>query len=90
MSDQTKLRLDEIKRIENYFNLEVNQGKLFSKKLSKYVTTFDYADKILIILNTTAGGICIIFHSTVVGAHVGIAIVGFIAFSLATGIIKKY
>ena len=53
LSDQTKFRLDEIKKIENYFNSEINQRKLCSKKLSKYVTTFDYIDKIFIVLNAT-------------------------------------
>ena len=47
--DQTKLRLDETKRIKDYFNSEINQRKLSSKKLSKYVTTFNYIDKILIV-----------------------------------------
>ena len=88
-SDQTKFRLDEIKKIENYFNSEINQRKLCSKKLSKYVTTFNYIDKILIILNATTGGVCIISHATAVGAPVGIAKAGFtIVFALKTGIIK--
>ena len=61
-----------------------------SQKLSKYVTTFDYIDKILIVLNVTTGGVCIISHATVVGAPVGIASAAFtILFSLATGMIKK-
>ena len=91
LSDQTKFRLDEIKKIETYFHEEINQRKLSSKKLSKYVTIFNYIDEILIALNTTTGGVCIIFHATVVGAPVGIAIAGFtILFSLATGITKNY
>ena len=90
LSDETKFILDEIKKIENYFNSEINQRKLCSKKLSKYVSAFDYIDKILIVLNATTGGVCIISHATVVGAPVGIASAGFIiVFSLATGIIKK-
>ena len=90
LSDQTKFRIDEIKKIENYFNSEINQRKLCSKKLSKYVSAFDYIDKILIVLNATTGGVCIISHATVVGAPVGIASAGFtIVFSLATRIIKK-
>ena len=48
-SYQTKFRIDEIKKIENYFNSEINQRKLSSKKLSKYVSTFNYIDKILIV-----------------------------------------
>ena len=90
MSDQTKLRLDEIKKIKNYFHEEMNQRKLSCKKLSKYVTTFNYTGKILIVLNATTGGICIISHANVIGAPVGIASAGFtIVFSLATRITKK-
>ena len=90
LSDPTKFRLDEIKKIETYFHEEINQRKLSSKKLSKYVTTFKYIYKILIILNTTTGGVCIISHAIVVGAPVGIASAGFTTlFSLATGITKK-
>ena len=45
LTDQTKFRLNEISKIENYFNSEINQKKSCSKKLSKYVATFDYIDK---------------------------------------------
>ena len=44
LSDQTKFRLYEIKKIESYFINEVNETKSCSKKLSKYVTIFDYID----------------------------------------------
>ena len=90
LSDQTKLRLDEIKKIENYFHEEINQRKLCSKKVNKYVTTFHDIDKILIVLKATTGGICIVSHASVVGTPVGIASTGFtILFSLATRITKK-
>ena len=45
LTEQTKFRLDE-----NYFIEEINQRKSCSQKLNKYVTTFDYVDKILIVL----------------------------------------
>ena len=77
LSDQTKFRLDEIKKLKNYFHEESNERKLSSKKLSKYVTTFNYIDKILIVLNATTGGVCIITHANVVGTLVGIASTGF-------------
>ena len=90
LSDQTKFRLDEIKNIENYFCEEINQRKLYSKKVNKYLTTFNYIDNILIVLNAATGGACIVSHATVVGTPVGIASAGFtILFSLATGITKK-
>ena len=35
ISEQTKFRLDEISKIENYFIEEINQRKSCSQKLSK-------------------------------------------------------
>ena len=49
LSEQTKFRLSEIMRTENYFYQEINLQRSHSKKLNKYVTIFDYIDKILII-----------------------------------------
>ena len=54
LSEQTKLRLSEIIGIENYFYQNINQRKSCSKKLNKYVTTFDYIDKTLIVLSATS------------------------------------
>ena len=42
-------------------------------KLSKYVSTFNYTDKILIVLNVMTGGLCIISYVAVVGTPVGLA-----------------
>ena len=50
LSDQTKFRLDEMKEIKTYYHGEINQRKLSSKKLNKYVTAFNYIEKILIVL----------------------------------------
>ena len=89
LTEQTKFRLSEIIGIENYFYQEINQKKSYRKKLNKYVSVFDYIDKILIVLSAATGGVCIISHAAVVGTPVGIASAGFtIVFSLATGIIK--
>ena len=90
LSDQTKFRLHEIKKIENCFIDEINQRKLYSKKLSKYFTAFDYIDKILIVLSATTGGVSIFPFTSVTGAPVGIASASFtLVFSLRTRIIKK-
>ena len=89
-NDQIKFRLNEINKIEDYFNSDINQRKLYSKKLSKYVTVSDYIDKILIALSATSGGVSIISFTSVVGAPVGIASASFtLILSLTTGIIKK-
>ena len=58
--------------------------------MSKYVTIFDYIDKILIVLSVTTGGISIVSFTRVIGAPVEIASASFtLIFSLITGIIKK-
>ena len=91
LTEQTKIRLDIISEIENYFHQEINQRKLCSKKLSKYVAAFDYIDKVLIVLVATNGGVSIISFSNVVGAPIRIASASFtLFFSLTTGIIKKF
>ena len=72
LSEQTKFRLSEIIGIENYFHQEINQRKSYSKKLSKYVTAFDYIEKALIVLSATSGGVSIISFTSIAGAPVGI------------------
>ena len=41
LTEQTKFRLDELSKIENYFHEEINQKKSCSKKLSRYVAASD-------------------------------------------------
>ena len=59
-----------------------------SKRLSKYITSFDYFDKSLIILSVATGSISIASFVTVIGAPVGIVSFS-LSFSISTGIIKK-
>ena len=90
LSEQTKFRLSEIIGIENYFYQEINQTKSCSKKLNKYVTIFDYIDKVLIVLSATTSGVSIISFTSITGAPVGIASSKFtLIFSKTTGIVKK-
>ena len=90
LSEQTKFRLDERRKIENYFVEEINQRKSYSKKLNKYVTAFDYIDKFLIVLNAITGEVSMISFTSIIGAPVGIVSASFtLIFSLTTGITKK-
>ena len=90
LSDQTKFRLYEIKKIENYFINEINQQKSYSKKLSKYVTACDYIDNILIIFSATTDGVSILSFTSIIVVTIRIANASFtLIFSLSTGIIKK-
>ena len=46
-----KYRLDEINKIRDYFNNEINERKDIIKKLNKYIVSFDHLDKIFIALS---------------------------------------
>ena len=90
LSEQTKCWLSEIIGIENYFYHESDQKKSCSKKWNKYVTAFDYVDKILIGLSAATSGVSIILFTSIVGVPVGIASASFtLIFLLTTGIVKK-
>ena len=53
LSDQIKFRLAVINNIKDYFNSEIQERKIMSKKLSKYIATFDYIDKTVMFLSAT-------------------------------------
>ena len=91
LTDQTKFRLYEMKKIDNCFVNGINQQKAYSKKLNKYVTIFYYIDdKILIVLSATASGVSIISFTNTISESVGIVSASFtLIFSLATRIVKK-
>ena len=62
-----------------------------SKRLSKYIASFDYFDKSLIALSSATGSISIASFATVIGAPVGMMSASFsLAFSITTGFVKKF
>ena len=88
--DQTKFRLNEINKIKDYFDSEIQERKMMSKKLSKYIAAFHYFDKALTVLSATSRGISIISFTSVIVVPVGITNASFsLVFSLTTRIIKK-
>ena len=61
-----------------------------SKRLSKYIASFDSFDKSLIVLSATTGSISIASFATVFGATVGIVSASFsLGYSIFTQIVKK-
>ena len=89
-SNEQQLRLNKINEIKDYFVAEIKERELMSKRLSRYIASFDYFDKSLIVLSVTTGSISIASFATVIGAPVGIISASFsLAFSISTGIIKK-
>ena len=90
-NDLTRFRLDEINKIKDYFNLEIKERKETTKKLSKYIVLFDYADNIFITLSASFGALSLVSHATIVGIPVGIVGSSLtVLFSITTGIVKNY
>ena len=85
-----QFRLNKISEVWDYFIGEIKERELISKRLSKYIASFAYFDKSLIVLSVTTGSISIASFATVIGAPVGIASASFsLAFLISTGIAKK-
>ena len=57
-----KFRLNEIGKIRDYFNSEIQERKRLSKKLNKYIGAFDYFDK-------TLGGISVTSFVSVIESN---------------------
>ena len=90
LSDQQQFRLKKINEVKDYFVAEIKERELMSKRLSKYIASFEYSDKSLIILSVTTGSISVASFATVTGAPVGIVSESFsLAFFIFTGIVKK-
>ena len=61
-----------------------------TRRLSKYIASFDYFDKSLIVLSVTNGSISIASFATVIGTPVGISSASLsLKFSLSTGLVKN-
>ena len=90
LSSNQQFRLNRINEIRYYFVAEIKEREVMSKRLCKYIASFNYFDKSLIVLSVTTGSISIASFATVIGAPVGIVSASFsLAFSISTGIIKK-
>ena len=90
LNEITKFRLDEIKKVKEYFNNEIKERKDIINKINKYIVAFDYADKVFITLSASFGTLSIVSHATVVGIPVGIAGASLtLIFTVTTGVVKK-
>ena len=90
INDQEHFRSNKINEIKYSFVAEIKERELISKRLSKYIASFDYFHKSLIVLSVTAGSISIASFATVTGAPVGITRASFsLEFSIFAGIVKN-
>ena len=62
LNEQKNFRLNEINTIKDYFEPEIKEQEIIIKKLSKYITDFNYCDKILTVFLTVFSGVSIFSH----------------------------
>ena len=90
LNDQQQFRLNKTNEVKYYFFAEIKERELMSKRLSKYIASFDYVDKSLTDLSVTSGSISTASFVVVIGAPVGIVSARFsLVFSISTGTVKK-
>ena len=90
-SNKQQFRLNKIKEIKDYFIAEIIERELMSKILSKYIGSFDYFDKSLIVLFVATGSISFASFATVIVVPVGIMSAIFsLVFSITTGFVKNF
>ena len=91
ISNDQQFRLNKISEIKDHFIAEIKERELMSKNLSKYIASFEFFDKSLIVLSVAAGSISIAPFAAVIGAPAGmISASCSIAFSITTGFVKKF
>ena len=65
-----QFRLNKINEIKDYFIAEIKERQLMGKRLSKWIDSFDYFDKCLIVLSARSVNISIASFATVIGTPV--------------------
>ena len=77
----------EIGKIKDVLDQEIKHQQLLASKLSKYLTGFDYADKILAVFLTVFSGTNIFAH--VKGEKELLGLISSILFYLSSGAVNK-
>ena len=90
LTNVNKYRLDEINKIRDYFNNETKERKDITKKLNKYLVSFEFLDKIFIALSASFDTLSIASYGSVVGTPAGITGSSLtLIFTIGTGISKS-
>ena len=77
ISNDQQFRLNKINKIKDYF--------------SKYIVSFEFLDKSLIVLSVVTGSMSVASFATAIGAPVGVLSASCsLAFSITTGSVKKF
>ena len=70
ISNNQQFRLNKINETKDCFIPEIRERELMSKNISKYIASFEYLDKSLIVLSVAPGSISIASLATAIGAPV--------------------
>ena len=90
LTDVNKYRLGQINKIRDYFNNGIKERKDIIKKLTKYLVSFDYLDKIFITLSSSFVTLSIASYASVVGIPADITGASLtLVFTIGTGISKS-
>ena len=65
--NQTQFRINKINEVKDYSVVEIQERETMIKKLSKYITAFDYFGKTLTVLSATSVEVSIIYFATFIG-----------------------
>ena len=86
LSNDQQFRLSKINETKDYFIAKIKERELMSKRLSKYIASFDCFDKSLIVLSVANGSISTASFATVIEAPVRMMSASCsLAFSITTG-----
>ena len=90
-SNDQQIRLNKIIEIKDCFIVGIKEREQMSKNLIKYIYSFEYFDKSLIVLSVATGRISIVSFAIVIRAPVGIMSVSCgLACSITTGFLKTF
>ena len=85
ISNDQQFRLNKVNETKYYFITEIQERKLMRKNISKYIASFHYLGKSLILLSVATGSITIALFATAIGVPVGIMSTNCgLAFSITT------
>ena len=90
-SNDQQCKLNKINEIKDNFIAEIKERELMSKRLIKYIASFDYFDKSLIVLSVATDSISIASFAILIGAPVGMmSAICSLVFSITTGFVKTF
>ena len=91
ISNDQQFRLNKINEIKDQFIAEIKKRKVISKSLNKYIASFEYLDKSLIVLSLATGSISIASFATAIEMPEVIRSSSCsLAFSITSGFVKKF